>query len=333
MLLLFLFFLTACAKDNPPVNTVTIPPPIEDNLDDKAKLYAELTRELEDDQGVLPQFTCDSLLFQSFYEMATFGDLDLALYQGEPGQFFRKPSHDCFYRDEAGEPVSNGSKTTISRDMFLGLFLWIYVNDDLQKSKDLIDFGKKQSPAFFMGDGVSALERESRTHLRPSLIGTLYQLTYRLEGEDNPLRYTPFIPTARVDGYQLHLVVTHTLLRGLIFDGISNSELGVLKDAVQKQPANAYYQAVYHHFKDGDQSKAIEILLDETLFPADRLPSGKDRCSDYIFQRDDDRHVPDPDKDDWKPCKDGSDEVHTGVDFLWTYRIIKGLNPKTMGSK
>lgn len=309
-------------KDNEPKPTLQ---PIE-ILRAKADRYTTWTADLEDDQGVLPQFKCDSLLFQSFYELATNGDLDISIYEGGRGEWFRSPSHDCFYRDAAGEPVRNGSKTTISRDMFLGLFMHIWFQKDLDKAEGILTYGRNAEPRFFMGDGINFLERETRTHLRPSIRGTLYHLIAALGGEDNPRKNAPYLPSAASNGYQLHLMVTHTLLRGLILDGVSDKELNVLKKASDKQPNNAYYSAVYHLFADGNQDQAIQILLNEKLFPSDRLPSGQDRCSDYIFQRDYDRDDSDPKNDDWKPCSDGSNETHPAVDFLWTFKVIENAS-------
>ena len=322
-IVLLSFCLLSCGvfqkKDNKPQTTIQ---PIQ-VLRSKANIYKLLTSDLEDENGVLPHFKCDSLLFQSLYELSTDGDLDISIYEGDPGQWFRSQSHDCFYRDEVGEPVRNGSKTTISRDMFLGLFTYLWVNRDLDKLKSILTFGRNAEPRFFMGDGVNFLERETRTHLRPSIRGTLFHMIAALGGEDDARKNVPYLPSAVANGYQLHLMVTHTLLRGLVLEGISDKELSVLKKASDKQPNNAYYSAVYHLFEDGDQSRAIQILLDESLFPADRLPSGQDRCSDYIFQRDDDRADEDPEKDDWKPCLDGSNERHPAVDFLWTVWVIE----------
>jgi hypothetical protein len=325
-LVLFALLFTSCGgffqkKDNKPKPTIQT----LEELNLKASDYARWTADLENSEGIIPHFKCDSLLFQSLYEVATNGDLDMKIYEGDPGQWFRKSTHNCFYRNDEGEPVKNGSSTTISRDMFLGLFIWLWVNKDLESVEDLISYGKSADPEWFMGDGVNFLERESRTHLRPSILGTLYQLVYRLGGEDNPNRtYFPYTPDGSLNGYQRHLVVTHTLLRGILFDGLSDYDLGELETACSEQPANAYYCAVFHHFKDGDQSQAISSLFDQDLFPDDRLPYRSERCSDYIFQRDDDRVDPDPTNDDWKPCHDGSGdgEIMPGVDFLWATWVI-----------
>jgi hypothetical protein len=52
--------------------------------------------------------------------------------------------------------------------------------------------------------------------------------------------------------------------------------------------------------------------MDETLFPSDRLPQPKDRCEEYLWQRDD---LP----KDWAACD--TIGVHDGVDFLIAAKI------------
>jgi len=304
-------------KDNKPQDTIQ---PLEE-LRKKAALYTKLTRELEDKDGVLSHFRCDSLLFQSIYEVSTDGDLDLTLYEGAPGQWFRTKAHDCILWN-GSKFVSNGSTTTISRDQIIGLLTWIWDRQDLEMLKRLVAFGRKAEPRWWMGQGLNVIERESRTNLRGPLLGTMMQMLYKLGGEDDPARKFPYGPTGKKNGYQQHLEVTHTYLRGQIFGGVSDLELTALKRAAERHPTNAVYSGVYHYFKDGDQTNAIKMLEDESLFPTNRLPTEKDRCSDYIFQRDDDRDDPDPDKDDWKPCADGDDDVHPGVDFLWAFKVI-----------
>jgi hypothetical protein len=74
---------------------------------------------------------------------------------------------------------------------------------------------------------------------------------------------------------------------------------------------------LYNKYRDGNQQQAIDILLDESLFPSDRLPTARDnRCEEYLWQRDDDPK-------DWGPCD--SDRVHDGVDFLFAAYIAGQL--------
>jgi hypothetical protein len=95
--------------------------------------------------------------------------------------------------------------------------------------------------------------------------------------------------------------------------------LRTLKDYAENHPRNALFQALYHKFTDGVQDVAIETLLDESLFPADRLPTEQDRYTHYLWQRDD--------SEDWKPC--GSAErrceglKHAGIDLMLVVKILE----------
>jgi hypothetical protein len=266
---------------------------------------------------------CDGLLWNALYQIAT-GHAGIEKWEGEPGHWFRKPKVErdehgaCFYRDEEGEPVDNGSKAENSRDMFLGLFNWIWDRQDLGKAQDIASYGRNASPPWFMGDGMNFFVRESTTAFRPSFLGTFFELVYQLGGEDNLARKYPYTPSSRVNGFQLHLMVLHTLFRGQIMGGISDFELEKLEEASNKQPENAFYSAAYHYFKDGDQTHATNLLLDESLWPADRLPTSAERCSDYIYQRDYDRDEP---GGDWAPCPE-ENRTFPGTGLMFTFKVI-----------
>ena len=298
-------------KDNEPKKTKT---PYEE-LAAKSDNYRQWSKALEEG-GVINPRDCDGLLWNALYQVAT-GRGSVSEWQGKPGQWFRRPSHDCLiYKD--GEWVDNDSKTSISRDMFLGLFLWLWDRQDLEAVENLIVWGRAANPQWFMGEAINIFEREGATHLRPPILGTLFELAYQLGGEDNTFRKFPYSVSTGGSGYQLHLAVLHTLIRGQIIGGISDTELGGLKKISKKQPKNPFYSAVYHYFKDGDQSAAIAMLLDEEIWPSDRLPGSQDRCSAYILQRDYDRGEEDG---DWAPCpKEG--HIFAGIGLMITFKVI-----------
>jgi len=89
--------------------------------------------------------------------------------------------------------------------------------------------------------------------------------------------------------------------------GISEADYELLRIYQNESPNNALIKALYHKYKDGNQDETIAILLNTSLFPEDRLPNAKDRCEEYLWQRN-----PGP---DWQPCD--SNKIHDGVDFLF----------------
>jgi hypothetical protein len=178
-----------------------------------------------------------------------------------------------------------------------------------------------------MGDGDPF-----RTDLRPGLAATFHAIINLSAGVPLPPKIENPDPEVPVDqqtqltggindlvvakGYEAELSVSHILLRGLIYKGVSDFELKLLKAQVDREPRNAFYQAVYHKFTDGDQAAALAILFDESLFPADRLPTTEQYCTDYLWQRDNSPQ-------DWAPCPE-KNEVHSGTDFLFATAVITG---------
>ncbi len=69
-----------------------------------------------------------------------------------------------------------------------------------------------------------------------------------------------------------------------------------------------------HLYSDNDQKDALVVLLDDSLFPNDRLPTTRNRCEPYLFQRDDTG-------DDWRPCA-GKIKIHDGIDYLMAFATM-----------
>jgi hypothetical protein len=249
----------------------------------KAELYKSLHKGWAHDK-------CDSIGFTALCKLA--GGCDAAdIYQAEstPGRWFRSPEKDCY---DLGQ-----SQSDISKDMFVMLLPYLYKTGRKDKIGDIYDYAKANGNV--MGRGPL-----SRVLLTPSLILLIQEMLGHFG-----------ISTSKeleVMGFENHLDViswyTQTLVRG----GMDATDYEKLRKYVEREPRNALYQALYHKFKDGNQSAAIDILMDESLFPSDRLPKATDRCEEYLWQRD-------AGSSDWQPC--AKDKVHDGVDFLFAAYI------------
>jgi len=307
--------LIGCKRKNKPQETTT---PF-DSISEKASLYLQLGNAIHPN-GSEAGDDCDGLLWNSLWSV-TGGNVDIMSYQGELGQWFRTHHHTCFYRDALGGPVDNGSKSTISRDMFLGLLHWIWHNQRKDVLQDIINYGREQNPKWWMGDAVDFIQRESRTHIRTNLRATMYIMAYKMGIEDNVQRHIDLSLTwsSKVDDFKLHLSVQHLLLRGLM-QGVNDIEVLFLEKVIGKHPTNAFFLSVYHYFTDGNQTKTVELLLDDSLFPAKKLPTSFDRCERFIYQRNDNRGL--PENKNWNPCDDN--KTFMGIDLLWTHAIISG---------
>lgn len=276
LILFVVFFIVSCSPPKTPK------PPLA--VEARIKLKAELYKTLHTGWA---HSKCDSLGFTSLCKMAS-GCKDVNIYQaqGEPGRWYRSPEKDCY---DLGQ-----SKSDISKDMFAMLFPYLYYIKDKQSLQQIYDYGKANG--FVMGRGPL-----SRTFMTPSMVSLLERMIGIYQTEEETIE-------PKKSGYEKHLDVIAMLSKSMLNGGLSTSQLKRLKGYLDENPRNGLFQAMYHRFSgDGDQTEAIKILLDETLFPSFRLPASKDRCEEYLWQRD-------LDNSDWVPCD--KQKTHDGVDFL-----------------
>ena len=268
-----ILLLVSCGKHEPKK-----PTQVNADVVAKAELYKSLHK------GWAHQGGCDSLGFTSLCKLSGgCGEAVIADAEGEPGRWYRNPGKECY---------PNNSKSDISKDMFVMLLPYLYASGDKQNIQEIYDYGQKNG--WVMGRGYL-----SRTLLTPPLIFLLEQMLGRWGIESD-------IKETTKAGFEKHLDAIYLINKWMVNKYIDSLQLAQIKQYKDENPSNALMQAIYHKFTDGDQSDAIAILLDESLFPRDRLPTAKDRCEEYLWQRDP--------GSDWKPCD--SDKVHDGVDYL-----------------
>jgi hypothetical protein len=277
MLRLFIILLLVSCSKHEPKKPTTINPDVVA----KAELYKSLHK------GWAHQGGCDSLGFSSLCLMAGgCSEVNIFDAEGDPGRWYRNPGKRCY---DDGQ-----SKSDISKDMFIMLWPHLYLKGDKAALRRIWDYG--QANGWVMGRGYY-----SRTYLVPALVLVLQEMILR-SYSDTP---EPVIP--KKAGYEKHLDLIAIYTRGIMRGGISEADYETLRVYGNESPNNALAKALYHKYKDGNQAETIAILNNEKLFPADRLPTAKDRCEEYLWQRDP--------GSDWEPCD--SDKVHDGVDFLF----------------
>lgn len=306
---LALLVLMGCSRDNKP--SPPTPSPRFDELRAKQKLYCELSKE----SYLANKFVvgrCDGLLFTSIHGLVCdYVSIDSFESDSEPGRYYRSPTRDCFVD---GEP--NGSDSTISKDMMLGLMhsLWYHKKDE--EIKQVIDYGRNNN--WFMGDAGDLKTKVSKTLLSPNLISLLYDMQSELAPEPGELEELLDESKQQVivnTGYRAHLQVMRIILEGRVRGGINDLKFEALKQQTERVPKNGLFHAAYNHFKDGDQRRAIDIALDTTYFPDDKLPNNHENyCTGYLFQRDEVKNG--TINQDWVPCPERAFELHNGTDFL-----------------
>lgn len=272
-ILLITLLLLSCQK-----HKEKSPQVIEPAIAAKAALYKSLHKGWAHDK-------CDSLGFTSLCKLAGGCEsADIFQAEGDAGRWYRSPEKDCY---DLGQSASD-----ISKDMFVMLFPYLYKTGNKAALSRIYDYAKANGNV--MGRGPI-----SRTLLVPPMILMLQEMLGHLKS-------TVATDDKEKAGYEKHLDVINWYTQTIVRGGMDMADYEQLRKYVEQQPRNALFQALYHKFKDGNQSAAIAILMDEKLFPSDRLPTATDRCEAYLWQRNG--------GSDWEPCE--REKLHDGVDFL-----------------
>lgn len=341
---------SALDKDNEPHEPVTP----EQKVQVKLNVYRPLIAGQLDSHGLVTMEGSigDSALFSCLARAAGAAHFDPAILfvNGKP---VRHP--DIAPSASAGSTGSKG--TPISKDMVSGVLWCLY---DLHQRGDddhaselvsaMIDFGKAHKATFGPVDigwmfctnedkaayEISEQDWYGKCFMPAGVVKDIYRLAKLVGVECDQtcqefMVIGPNIPSDN-SGYQRHLAVIGTARNGFVEGGINDNSLKtVLQKAAQSQPRNGLYLAAYHTFVEGDQASAYEALLNESLFPADTLPTDANYCTEYLFQRDDDSAGrSDGGKPDWTPCGDGAGGSQgRGVEFAFAAAFALGeFQPK-----
>jgi hypothetical protein len=242
---------------------------------------------------------CDWLLFASLTaSVEQFGELpSIKRAKDKQGAWHRTPARDCY--------SSGRAASTISRDMLLGLYWYLWRTKDLAELEALARYGKLND--WWMGEPYPG---DFRAYLTPNMQSLLYEMIYRLGGEDSQRRSFPQAWGKNLTGYQAHLQVLSILLWGEMRGGI-NDEMHVrLREHAEREPLNPLFCAAHAIYTGTVLLDACyPLLMDEAHWPAKALPSKANHCEQWPTQRDNKPH-------DWAPC--GTDqELHTGGAFMF----------------
>lgn len=298
------FCLASCSyfkRDNKPDESTT---GRSDALISKKAFYCEQGKILLNERGFMDN-ECDSLLFTSLWSVAC-GPVSMQSWEdvNEPGKWHRNPNRDC-YLPETGP---NGSASSISRDMFLGLWHHLWSIGDKENIREIRQYGEAHN--WIMGDAKDNETLLSRCLLTPQLISLLQDMDGSAKLVDDSADALPLNT-----GYRAHLDVLRILLSGRVRGAISDSELATLKGQAERQPNNALFVAAYELYVGG--TRAVELLLDTKYFPSERLPKATDYCTTYLFSRDEGTS-------DWQPCGEAPVRQHDGTDFVFAAWVALG---------
>lgn len=293
-LILMLFLLAACGRSE---STTRTPTSLGDRLQERRATYLQLLPEVQDDSGFVDTDQCDSLLHSAL--LAAGGvHVDLGAARNSDGQWFRRPLN---YQ----ECLSSGSsKSTLSRDMVIGLMWAWYMEKDVASAEDFYQYVSART--LKMGESDGSPDGISRVYMTPYLMGLLSEVIYELGG---PNHIAWRVGTGRgnpaVTGFEAHLHTLTTLLYGRVTGYYMADELAFIQAQVARMPENALFQYAAAH-----TDEAARLLLAQ--HPADHLPTSAEICDSLPYQR-----------DSIGPCINSTTErTYAPVHFLFLEHLI-----------
>lgn len=241
----------------------------------KVARYRSWVPQVQDAQGFIETRACDSLLFSGLIG-AGGAYVNLTAARDPDGRWHRRPTAypECYPSE---------SKTTISRDMILGVMWYAFAASDRGMLESLWSYGSARS--WIMGDGDRAV-----VTLTPQMVGLLAQLIYKMGGANHVTeRALPAAYPASLTDFEAHLATLEIQLRKRAYGAIESSAKTALVAYAARQPQNPLFQCAL-----GNVVQAASQLKDAKYWPNDRLPESRDRCTFWVTQRDYGA--------DWLPC-------------------------------
>lgn len=210
---------------------------------------------------------CDGMLWEGKYR-AVVGGGNLAAAEREPGRFGRRPEP-CW----DGKDI--GSKTTWSRDMAVGLVLWLWRSGDFRTLERHYQFGKENHWA--MG-----FPKTNRVYYTPQMKSFLTRTIRALGGSNHsPYKWNALYFPGKLD-YAAHLEVLQIVARSEIEGSIPKIALARLKEHAKRAPRNPLYAASLVKF-GGSSSDAIESCLVPKFDTYVRCDDGNCRLIEQLF--------------------------------------------------
>jgi len=229
---------------------------------------------------------------------------------GDEFWMIRKPNYEP---DELSERWS-----WYSKDMLTGELFCIWKSQDLSWLQKRIQWLEDHDWDICGGREYADpyITWKSRCKISANLKDTIFEMRKRLGGKGHTATWIPQIwnPLDHED-FTAHLTVLSIYLRGIMMNGINDNQLDYLKKTAESQDRNGLFVAFYKTFTDGNMEEPYRLLFE--IFPRDRLPTSQDKCSEYLWQRDQNKDG------DWKPCP-SENKNYDGVDAMILATMIIG---------
>lgn len=293
---LILVLISACGTIGPKKSAS----PAQPTLGAKAERYLQLLESHQDSDGFIMTNRCDATLFSGLLS-AVKSNVNVTAADKGSNEWHRRPAHDC-------GPEFGNSRSTISRDMMIGVFYYLWYHKDLHNA-DLLMNQLIEDNYILKGEGTLG-----ELAMTPAMVNTLALIIKGLGGPHYKWQLAMPVVFGNDGGFIAHLTVWHILLRGEIEGSIRDLDRNILEFHALRDSNNPLFVAAWAKYSTGDFSSAISLLMNEAQWPADHLPTEANHCSEWPIQRDPGA--------DWAPCNHDNPAEHTGAELVLIYYLI-----------
>ena len=284
----------SCGRSGQP-ETSSLPPEWMTRLEERRASYLDLIPGVQDEAGFVDTDQCDSLLHTALLGAGEV-PVDLAAAREDSGRWLRRPI-------SLPECLSEGrSKSTISRDMLLGVIWYGWASRDRDLLERLWSYGEVRW--WRMGDSDGSLDGMSRIYLTPNMQALLAEAIHQLGGADHTIRHWPARMTGGLTGFQKHLELLGIILWQEMRSGLTPAEGTILAQYLARYPGDALVR-----YATGDLEETARLLLQD--HPEGRLPTSDDMCSPMAYER-----------DSLDPCP-GEGRAHAPIHFIFISKLLQ----------
>jgi hypothetical protein len=292
LLFLVLVVLVACSRSAPEDGSLNVE--TKAKLKQRMALYCDLSRERYEANfgNVEAPGKCDGALFTALHGLSC-DYVTVAQFESkdEPGKLCRDGECRCFYGDY-------GSSSGFSKDMAVGMQTYLAYRPDQALAQRVTEYGSANN--WVVCDAKDEATKLGRCYMSPKIIDRWAILSgLRLQGQSEDA-------LGINTGFQAHLDIVSVMVDRKLYGGASKLQKYIIKEQAKRVPQNLLFQAMHARYHAPHEAESVAQKLLKH-FPADRLPTKSDYCTDYLWQRD-------YDAKDWLPC--AGDEEHSGTDFL-----------------
>ena len=213
----------------------------------------------------------DGLLFACLLAVGQNRPFDVDAAISPDGQVFRNPEF------ATGNRQLGPRESTISRDMFMGLFIYCLHFGRIDILRKVICYGWKHVWKM----GTENRKIDTRTVFTPGLILLVYAILFHLTGKTGVARLLVSIPQpmSSAPGYVSHLSMLHIYLNKRICGKVSTANKSTLVKISSHMGQNPLVWALL-----GNPLRAAACL---NKWPQNRLPTKQDWSEEWRTQRSD----------------------------------------------